>query len=94
MASLCKVYSGQIKPKPSELVLDVEPGQLQDFEAAFGQAQTILSSMKGYISHQLLKCLEKPTRYVLWSMPRMQKSLLRQYLDESKALESFDIDDS
>ncbi len=65
MASLCKVYSGQINPKPSELVLDVKPGQLQDFEAAFGQAQTILSSMKGYISHQLLKCLGKLTRYVL-----------------------------
>ncbi len=46
-------------------MLDVRPGQLQDFEAAFGQAQTILSSMKGYVSHLLLKCLEKPTRYVL-----------------------------
>ena len=46
-------------------VLDVKPGQSQDFEAAFGQAQTILSSMKGYISHQLQKCLEKPNRYIL-----------------------------
>ncbi len=43
-------------------VLDVKPGQSQDFETAFGQAQAILSSMKGYISHQLQRCLEKPNR--------------------------------
>ena len=46
-------------------VLDVKPGQSQDFEAAYGQAQSILSSMKGYNSHQLQKCLEKPNRYIL-----------------------------
>ena len=46
-------------------VLDVKPGQSPDFETAFGQAQTILSSTKGYISHQLQKCLEKPNRYIL-----------------------------
>ncbi len=46
-------------------VLDVKPGQSQDFETAFGQAQAILSSTKGYISHQLQKCLEKPNRYIL-----------------------------
>ncbi len=31
-------------------VLDVKPGQSKDFEAAFHQAQTIISSMEGYIS--------------------------------------------
>ena len=46
-------------------VLDVKPGQSKDFEAAFHQAQTIISSMEGYISHQLQKCIEKPTRYIL-----------------------------
>ena len=46
-------------------ILDVKPGQGLDFEAAFGQAQTIISSMKGYVSHQLRKCLEKPNRYIL-----------------------------
>ncbi len=46
-------------------VLDVKPGQSQDFETAFGQAQAILSSMKGYISHQLQRCLEKPNRQIL-----------------------------
>ena len=46
-------------------ILDVKPGQSQEFETAFGQAQTIISSMKGYVSHQLQKCLEKPSRYIL-----------------------------
>ena len=45
-------------------VLDVKPGKSQEFESAFFQAQTIISSMKGYISHQLQKCLEKPNRYI------------------------------
>ena len=46
-------------------ILDVKPDQTQDFETAFLQAQTIISSMKGYVSHQLQKCLEKPNRYIL-----------------------------
>ena len=46
-------------------VLDVKPGQSQDFEAAFGQAQRIIASMKGYVSHELQKCIEKPDRYNL-----------------------------
>ena len=46
-------------------ILDVKSDQTQDFEAAFLQAQTIISSMKGYVSHQLQKCLEKPNRYIL-----------------------------
>ena len=46
-------------------ILDVKPGQSQEFEAAFGQAQTIISSMKGYVSHQLQRCLEKPNRCTL-----------------------------
>ncbi len=46
-------------------ILDIKPGQSQDFETAFGQAQAIISSMKGYVSHQLQKCLEKPNRYIL-----------------------------
>ena len=46
-------------------VLDVKPGQSNDFEAAFHRAQTIISSMEGYISHQLQRCIEKPNRYIL-----------------------------
>ena len=46
-------------------ILDVKPGQQAEFEKAFGEAQKIISSMHGYLSHQLQKCLENPTRYVL-----------------------------
>jgi len=46
-------------------ILDVKPGLSDDFEAAFTQAQMIISSMKGYVSHQLQRCLEKSGRYIL-----------------------------
>ncbi|HIP73014.1 MAG TPA: antibiotic biosynthesis monooxygenase [Anaerolineae bacterium] len=46
-------------------VLDVRPGQEQAFEAAFAQAQEIITGMKGYVSHQLQRCLEKENRYIL-----------------------------
>ena len=46
-------------------ILDVKPGQQTAFEAAFEQAQTIISAMPGYLSHQLQYCIEKPNRYVL-----------------------------
>ncbi|MCH7959816.1 MAG: antibiotic biosynthesis monooxygenase [Candidatus Hydrogenedentes bacterium] len=45
--------------------LDVKPGMQKDFESAFGEARKIISSMKGYISHQLQKCIEKENRYLL-----------------------------
>ena len=45
--------------------LDVKPGQTTAFEAAFARAQKIISSMPGYLSHQLQKCIEKPDRYIL-----------------------------
>ena len=46
-------------------VLDVKTGQGAVFEAAFAQAQTIISSMPGYIDHDLQRCLEHPERYLL-----------------------------
>ena len=46
-------------------ILDVKPGLEKDFEKAFGKAQKIISSMKGYVSHQLQHCLEKESRYIL-----------------------------
>ena len=47
------------------VILDVEPGQEGNFERAFGQAQEIVSSMDGYCSHELLRCLETESRYLL-----------------------------
>jgi len=46
-------------------ILDVKPGLDKDFEMAFAQAKNIISSIKGYISHQLQKCIEKEGRYIL-----------------------------
>ncbi len=46
-------------------ILDVKDGMSDDFEAAFKQASKIISSMPGYISHELQKCIEVPNRYIL-----------------------------
>ncbi len=46
-------------------ILDVKQEQKKEFENAFSKAQNIISSMDGYISHQLQKCLERDNRYIL-----------------------------
>lgn len=46
-------------------ILDIRPGQESEFEDAFAKAQTIISSMRGYVKHQLQRCIEKPSRYIL-----------------------------
>ncbi len=46
-------------------VLDVRPKQSKDFETAFSQAQAIISSMPGYVSHELNRCIENRDRYIL-----------------------------
>ena len=46
-------------------ILDVRHGQQGEFEKAFKEAQKIISSMDGYISHSLQKCIENPGRYLL-----------------------------
>ncbi len=46
-------------------ILDVIAGQEIKFEKAFAEAQKIISSMPGYSSHQLQKCIEKGSRYIL-----------------------------
>ncbi len=37
----------------------------QDFEAAFREAQKIIASMPGYLSHEVLRCIEKRSDYLL-----------------------------
>lgn len=46
-------------------ILNVIPGKQSEFEQAFEQAQSIISGMKGYLSHELQKCLEQDNQYVL-----------------------------
>ena len=45
--------------------LQVRLGQEAAFEAAFLQAQRIIASMPGYVSHELQRCIERPHEYVL-----------------------------
>jgi heme-degrading monooxygenase HmoA len=45
--------------------LDVRPGQEAEFESAFADASAIIASMRGYLSHELQRCMEKRNRYVL-----------------------------
>jgi heme-degrading monooxygenase HmoA len=45
--------------------LNVRSGQGAAFEKAFAEAQAIISSVDGYISHQLQRCLETPDKYLL-----------------------------
>ncbi len=45
--------------------LHVRAGKAEEFEASFRQAQAIISSMPGYVSHELQRCLERDNEYIL-----------------------------
>jgi len=46
-------------------ILHIIPGNNIQFEKAFHQAQSIISSMPGYISHELHRCLDEEGKYIL-----------------------------
>ncbi|MCM3651638.1 antibiotic biosynthesis monooxygenase family protein [Metabacillus litoralis] len=46
-------------------MLSVKKGQEGEFEQAFKDASTIISSMDGYITHDLHRCLEVQGKYIL-----------------------------
>ena len=46
-------------------VLNVKPGESPAFELAFETAEALIEASRGYVSHELLKCLEVPDRYLL-----------------------------
>lgn len=46
-------------------ILDVKPGLITDFEAAFNTASTLLCAMPGHLSHELQCCIETKNRYIL-----------------------------
>ncbi len=46
-------------------ILDVIPGQEDDFQQAFETAQRIISSVHGYIDHRLERSIENTNRYIL-----------------------------
>ncbi|GGK89631.1 antibiotic biosynthesis monooxygenase family protein [Deinococcus radiotolerans] len=46
-------------------LLQIRPGQTGAFEVAFTQAQHLISGMRGYVRHELQRCLEDDHRYAL-----------------------------
>ncbi len=46
-------------------LLNVRPNETAEFEAAFRRAQLIIAAADGYLSHQLQRCIEVPSRYLL-----------------------------
>jgi len=47
------------------VMLNIKFGEEQDFERAFKEACSIISSMNGYLSHELHRCLEVKGKYLL-----------------------------
>lgn len=46
-------------------ILSVRGGMTAEFEAAFATASPIVASMRGYVSHELERCIETPGQYIL-----------------------------
>ncbi|MDJ0704453.1 MAG: antibiotic biosynthesis monooxygenase [Leptolyngbyaceae cyanobacterium MO_188.B28] len=88
-------------------ILDVKPGLAPEFESAFKTASSIISSMPGYISHDLQRCLETANRYILlvrWQTledhtvgfrqsPQYQewRSLLHHFYDPFPVVEHYEV---
>ncbi|MEY2193149.1 antibiotic biosynthesis monooxygenase [Neobacillus sp. BF23-41] len=47
------------------VMLKVRPGMEEEYEEAFRRASEIIASMKGYISHELQRCIEVKGKYLL-----------------------------
>ena len=47
------------------VLLSTKPGQSVEFEASFRKAQEIIAAARGYISHELQRCIEQPDSYLL-----------------------------
>ncbi len=46
-------------------VLDIKAGQAVPFEAAFAEAEALITGMPGCLGHSLKRCLENDHRYLL-----------------------------
>ncbi|APH07114.1 antibiotic biosynthesis monooxygenase family protein [Bacillus weihaiensis] len=47
------------------VMLNVKVNQMKEYEAAISQASSIISSMNGYLSHELHRCIEEEGKYLL-----------------------------
>lgn len=77
------------------VMLQVKQNMEEEYEQAFRQASEIISSMKGYISHELQRCLEVKGKYLLlveWESLEDHTVGFRQsneYLEWKKLLHPF-----
>jgi len=46
-------------------MLNVKEGQQSKFEASFQKASATISAMRGYVSHELHRCMESDGKYLL-----------------------------
>ena len=46
-------------------ILTVKPGMEEEYEDAFKKASNLISSMNGYVGHELQKCIEVKGKYIL-----------------------------
>jgi heme-degrading monooxygenase HmoA len=46
-------------------ILDVKSGQTEQFEIAFKTASALIAAIPGYLSHELQRCIETESRYLL-----------------------------
>lgn len=46
-------------------MLNVIPGEERAFEGAFAEASSIIASMDGYLGHELQRCIEDRSKYLL-----------------------------
>ena len=76
-------------------VLNIKEGRSAKYEEVFVEASKIISSMKGYISHELKKCIEQEDKYLLlvhWETIEDHEIGFRQsaeYQDWKKLLHDF-----
>jgi heme-degrading monooxygenase HmoA len=76
-------------------ILNVKPGQEEEFERAFAAASKYISSIGGYVSHELLRCLEQRNRFILlakWATLEAHTEGFRkspQYMDWKRMLHHY-----
>jgi len=46
-------------------ILHIVKGLAEEFETAFKKAELLISSSKGYISHELKTCIEEDNKYFI-----------------------------
>lgn len=62
--------SGEDKKEDFKMILEavmlrIKGGMEAEYESAFKQASSIISSMQGYINHELQRCMEQKGKYLL-----------------------------